>query len=104
MMTSQKTPSQIVSYFITRRACSVSELLEEQERICKGNRRYVPKHLGARLLSDPVGDGFVMMRSLNEIWQNFEKAERWLIHFDSEAEAMMFRLDWSDFIEGVEAA
>jgi len=92
----------IVSYIITRRACTIAELIEEHERIEGGHHRYMPQHLGARLLSDPVGDGFVMMRRINEFWRNYDKAERWLIHFESEAEAMMFRVDWSDFIDDVE--
>lgn len=97
------TNRKMVSYIITRRACTIAELIEEQERIDSGHHRYMPKHLGARLLSDPVGHGFVMMRRINEIWHNYDKSQRWLIHFESEAEAMMFRVDWSDFIEKVEA-
>ena len=37
-----------------------------------------------------------MMRRLNEFLKDYSKPAQWLIRFTTEAEATMFRMDWSD--------
>lgn len=92
----------MTSYKITRRAFSDTEIIAELTREGREGMRFMPATHSARMLSDPVGEGFVMMRPLYEFWKNYYRAEQWLIRFQSEGDFAVFRLAWSDVIESIE--
>lgn len=85
-------------YQITRRAITDDELLEAWGEEVATGYRFVPATISARMLSDPAGEGFVMMRRLNDFWTNYDQNETWLVHFHTEADAVGFKLAWADVI------